>query len=520
MSVSRLGDEAAKEQLRRVRDLRSRAAASGWQPLQTELRRTEGGVLIGLGKTEDGISILNEVWLQLAEASEWERATSLASYLSSVESLSNADVDGARLWLDLAKVCLKHAYDPSNRLGLRVMESELELERLAGDGARAETLAREFLEGRRRIYGWEHVRVADAQTALAGVLSSQARHEESVALRKQAIETQLRLFGENRRSLIFAYQSLSRAQRWMGDLAAAKSNLQRAHEIALRIAPEDPEISKIVLGLAVSAQDEGDLGTAEMLAEEAAAIGRRGFGDDHPKMIDLLSALADLKRLVGKPLEALKLYREAETVGRETLGARNQQTRYPRGRACMLLAEYGEREDGLRYCRKLASFLLEGEAEGLVDFGQMGVGRALHLTYAFVDLDVAEDAVFWGRRVVEIADAQAGDESLLYAYAKTAQGRALALAGKLRDAKSAVETALAVARAKTVKEAGDDLSAIWEGRAEVYVAAGEYDVALADYQEAIRRSGYEARIANYRAAVERLCREKNYEPACGIKSSR
>ncbi|MEM6291969.1 MAG: tetratricopeptide repeat protein [Myxococcota bacterium] len=303
-------------------------------------------------------------------------------------------------------------------------------------------------------------------------------------------------------------------------MSEAKVNLEKAYEIGRRLTPDDPQLSLIVLGLAAGAWDDGDLDRAVELAEESLRMGRAGYGEDHPKTIDPLSSLADMKRMQGKKQEALNLYREAEKLGRETLGPKNLQTLYPRGRVCLLLAQIGARGEALEYCRSLASFLLEFEAEGVAGAGRVGLQRLLHLAWAFLELAAVEESLLWAAKAVEVSREVAGESSGAYAHAKVAQGRALALAGRLVEARDAVDFAIGMAEKITAGEAGDDLSDIWEGRAEVYVAAGEYDVALADYQEAIRRSGYEARIANYRAAVERLCREKNYEPACGAKSSR
>ncbi|MEM6291970.1 MAG: tetratricopeptide repeat-containing protein kinase family protein, partial [Myxococcota bacterium] len=179
---ARLGDEALEERLTLVRDLKARASSVDWAPLQTELRRAEGGVLVDLGRATEGVAVLEKVWFESAESSRWEAAASIAAYLASIATLDNPDAEVARRWLALATVCLRQSYDPAGRLELRLVESQLSYETTFGDVKKAEKIARELLDGRRRIYGDAHVQVAAAQSWLAAVLSGQGRLEEAIAL--------------------------------------------------------------------------------------------------------------------------------------------------------------------------------------------------------------------------------------------------------------------------------------------------------------------------------------------------
>jgi tetratricopeptide (TPR) repeat protein len=107
----------------------------------------------------------------------------------------------------------------------------------------------------------------------------------------------------------------------LGELPRARSLLEQALALTRkRYGDDHPEVATILGNLAGLLRQLGDLSYARVLFEQALAVDLKTYGDDHPKVATTRASLAGLLRELGQPGRALVLYQQALASDIKTYG--------------------------------------------------------------------------------------------------------------------------------------------------------------------------------------------------------
>jgi serine/threonine-protein kinase len=203
------------------------------------------------------------------------------------------------------------------RLGRRHPDTAIDLSNLAYvyeviEPARAEPLYREALAILREAHGHEHPRVAYVLTEL-GILRGRRGEADAEALLREALAMDRRLLGDEHPDVALAQSALAVVLREQGDLGAAVPLHQDALETWRRaLGDEHVKVGIAACELAETLRLAGDPGAAEPRWREALAIFRAAASPAQPPQ--LAAALLGLGGLLvdtGRPAEAEPLLREA-----------------------------------------------------------------------------------------------------------------------------------------------------------------------------------------------------------------
>ncbi len=191
-----------------------------------------------------------------------------------------------------------------------------------GRYAAAESLYRETLAIRRRLFGDRHVDVVASLNGLAYLLRGRGDFEESVGVYREALAAGRALSQGNDSLVATTLGGLAAALHGLGDLDGAEPLFREALAMNRALLGNDhPHININLYSLATLLHDKGDLAAAEPLYREAVAVGLKVFGDRHPLHAVDLMGLAALLRDQGNYAKAEALYRRALGIQRDALPA-------------------------------------------------------------------------------------------------------------------------------------------------------------------------------------------------------
>ena len=176
----------------------------------------------------------------------------------------------------------------------------------------ARPLLENALELRRRVYGDQHVLVAQSLTELGALRRDTGDYTGAEVLLEKALELRRRLLGENHPAVGESLEELALLLRERGQYDEAESLLRRVLE-RFESSEKVAEVRSILAGLL---HQKGVFGEAETLHRQVLAEYRQRYGDRHPAtaqaLNDLASALIDQGRFEEPEpllLEALDIYR-------------------------------------------------------------------------------------------------------------------------------------------------------------------------------------------------------------------
>ena len=324
------------------------------------------------------------------------------------------------------------------------LDSLGELRRDDGDYAPAETLLREALAMRRRLFGDQDLRTAESLDNLAHVLyqgggdaaEAGRLYREALAIRRRLLGDQHLLVAESRNNLALALQAL-------GDTAGAERELTRAAAAyRQQLGDDDPDVAMVEANLGILLTETGRPGAGEEHLRAALAIDRRHYGDQHSFVAQDHDSLAWAMQKQGAYSDAEREYRAALATRRQLHG--------------------DEHPDTLASINNLASLFLDTNrfAEAVAPLRQALDGyRRLHdadhpsVVQAAINLALAlegngagEEAESLLRQALASRRRAAGDHSLLTADAEGWLGALWAAHGRIREAEPLLRQALGTAR--------------------------------------------------------------------------
>ncbi|HEX7050199.1 MAG TPA: serine/threonine-protein kinase [Longimicrobiales bacterium] len=185
---------------------------------------------------------------------------------------------------------------------------------------RADTLALRAYELRWRVYGGDHVDVAESLNMLGVLAVYQARLDEAERRFRAALEMRRRLHGGETEEIATLLNNLGGVFHRRGDLDQAAAYYARAIEIRRRLhGGDDPDLAMNLVNLGGVRALQRAYDAADSLYRAGLAMQRRALGADHPNVINTLNNLGTLRIRRGDPEAAVAPLREALERARRVL---------------------------------------------------------------------------------------------------------------------------------------------------------------------------------------------------------
>jgi serine/threonine-protein kinase len=196
-----------------------------------------------------------------------------------------------------------------------------------GDYDRADSLQKEALELRNRLYDAPHAEIATSLSDYAMVQLERGRHAVAESLHTKALAMRRQLYGPNHRSVSNSLNNLGITLLRLGKHAAADSVHREALAIKRKqLGPRHPETAATLDHLGVALREQGKYGAADSVLHEALAIRRETLGPRHPGTATTLQNLGIALMQRSKYGEGVSAFRGALSIKREHLGPRHPST--------------------------------------------------------------------------------------------------------------------------------------------------------------------------------------------------
>jgi eukaryotic-like serine/threonine-protein kinase len=395
----------ARDVLRRGR---ARAEELGDQPLvQARVLHVLGEVQRGLADYPESHALLERsLALQLEHNGEDSAAAATRSLLADVLRRQGRPLEAREQ--ALAALAVRE-----RRLGPVHPEVAASYRQLGsivvffGELDAAEEYLRRALEIYQGAYGREHAQVANTLIEIGSILNRRGRAEEAGPYFHEAVDIQRRVSGPSsplyaesvKRLADYLFDTLNDAQR-------AEPLYRQALDIQLRTFGDDHVFTIGALGsLAWLLSFRGDMDGADSLYRRAIASSTRLYGVENLHVSHLTSLLADSYARNGRLAEAESLLRDVVAVNRRVLGREHAGTATASSRLAGVLMEraaYAEAEQLLREALDIRAMVVAespGIAETMSDLAELYLrtGRfaeaerllhdALRMTRSFVNDD-------------------------------------------------------------------------------------------------------------------------------------
>jgi tetratricopeptide (TPR) repeat protein len=264
---------------------------------------------------------------------------------------------------------------------------EAELLNLIGNSYRqigsldqAETMLRQAVAIRRKVFGSETPEVAQSLNDLGLVLIAQQKLSEAEEAVAEALATRQKLFGTENADAATSLNDLSAIYREMGKLVEAETMAREALKIRQKLfGNENLAVADSLRNLCIILGDEKKWDESEATARKVLAMRRTLLGPEHPWVASALEDLAWAVGSNGKSVEAESLLREALAMNRRLMGDEHPEV----ARSLMLLGQRFREQGNLTASDALMSAALslqrkllgEGNPDTLYTLG--GLARTL-----------------------------------------------------------------------------------------------------------------------------------------------
>jgi eukaryotic-like serine/threonine-protein kinase len=190
-------------------------------------------------------------------------------------------------------------------------------------------MAREALGIRRRLFGNDHLDVADSLRNLCIILGDERNWVESESLAREVLAMRRHLLGPEHPLVAWALDDVAWAANARGEFAEAEA--LEAQALAMRrklLADQHPDVAKTLNALGQVLAHQGELPEAHAVLKAVLSIQRQLLSEDNPATLDSLTSLGNVLESEGKWSEAEPLWREALAVWRERGGNENPEKLY------------------------------------------------------------------------------------------------------------------------------------------------------------------------------------------------
>ena len=178
--------------------------------------------------------------------------------------------------------------------------------------SKADTLLREAIYTREKLFGEDHPEVAEPIIHLAGLKYDQQQFESAEALARRAVDIQKTSPERRPFELAKSYNILGVTLERRGSYDEAEQHYQEALAILRsHFGPSHLEVAKALTNLAVLREKGGDYSAAESLHLESLTIKEGSLSSNHPDLANSYNHLGELFREQGRYGVAEKYQRKA-----------------------------------------------------------------------------------------------------------------------------------------------------------------------------------------------------------------
>ena len=193
------------------------------------------------------------------------------------------------------------------------------------DYANAERRLEQALAMRRKLLGSEHADVAVTLVELGRIYQDLGFTERAEPLLREALAIRRKALGDDHRETAVSLSAVASVLRLRGDLAGAERLLQQSLELNRKTRGADhPNTGMSMHDLGLIAATRGDLPAALSQFRQALEIHRKAYGDKHPTVAVALNSIARVLHLQGRHAEAAAALQDAIAMARPSLGDDHQ----------------------------------------------------------------------------------------------------------------------------------------------------------------------------------------------------
>jgi tetratricopeptide (TPR) repeat protein len=179
----------------------------------------------------------------------------------------------------------------------------------------AETMLKRALAIQERSLGRDHTDVAATLNSLGRLYSKQGRYAEAFAALERSLGINETVLGPEHPRVATVLNSLGELALGQADLARAEPMLQRALEIRTAVyGADDPHTALPEHNLGLLRRRQGRRVEARSLLEHALATRMATLGPAHGRIVESLTACADLLRELGETARADSLAAQAQAM--------------------------------------------------------------------------------------------------------------------------------------------------------------------------------------------------------------
>lgn len=299
----------------------------------------------------------------------------------------------------------------------------------------------ESLQSRLKLYGAEHLEVAEAMQQLGSVFVRRGDYDRAEMLLEEALTINRNLAGRNKLRIAASLQELANLRRSQERFSEADRLFREALD-TLDESGTDSQLKRIQIlndyGLLLDYT--GNQAGAEQSYRRAMELGERTLGAIHPDIADISHNLADTLSKQGRVAEAGPLFLHSLDLYRKLLGENHPFT-------AMALANYG------RFLQQSGDFIaaestlrealkLDEEIRGRE---HMMVGYDHHLLgHMFLEQGQAAVAAAEFRTAIDIYSKSLPGNHLYFGAARAGLGRSLVELGQARAGEDELRKALGI----------------------------------------------------------------------------
>ena len=190
-----------------------------------------------------------------------------------------------------------------------------------GDYAQAELLVQRSLAIREKALGPDHLDIAASLNNLANLSYRKGDYPRAELLHQRALAIREKALGPDHPSVARSLNDLASLYLDKGDYPRAEPLYQRSLAIReKRRGPDHPDTAESLNNLALLYVNKGDYAQAELLYQRSLAIWEKALGPDHPEVASNLINLANLYQEKGDYARAEPLYQRALAIREKILG--------------------------------------------------------------------------------------------------------------------------------------------------------------------------------------------------------
>ena len=340
-----------------------------------------------------------------------------------------------------------------------------------GDYKNARDLLEQALESDIKNFGEDHPSTAISRSNLALVYQDLGDYENARDLLEQALESDIKNFGEDHPSTAIRRSNLALVYKALGDYENARDLLEQALESDIKNFGEDhPSTAISRSNLALVYQALGDYENARDLLEQALESAIKNFGEDHPSTAISRSNLALVYQALGDYENARDLLEQALESAIKNFGEDHPSTAIRRSNLALVYQDLGDYENA----RDLLEQALESDIK---NFGEDHPSTArsrsnLALVYkALGDYENARDLL---EQALESAIKNFGEDHPSTAIRRSNLALVYKALGDYENARDLLEQALE----SDIKNFGEDHPSTARSRSNlalVYKALGDYE---------------------------------------------